>query len=328
MIDVTTGLLIRCWMLALLYGSLFMTEGIAQQRLPPHTKSGFVVTVDGARIHYFEAGPEAKSSKGSGYLRIEKPERQKHPTILFIPGWMTPAWIWEYQVAYFARNYRVVAMDPRSHGDSSKPADGHHPSARARDIKALADRLKLAPVVLVASSISVMDVASYVAQFGTDTVAGLVLVNGIAGREYDLETIRNLLNYANSFQMDRRSGAERFVRNMYKKPHSEAYIQRMIRATLKTPTDSALALFLGSLASDNRPALAKIDKPTLIVVARVDSWMPFYEDLQKRIRGSRLEVFENGGHALFVDEAAQFNSMLERFIGSTWAACCNELSLG
>ncbi len=316
MIGVIAGLLIRCWLLVILYGSVFLTEGIAQQKLPRNTKSGFVVTLDGARIHYFEAGPEAKSAKGPGYLRIEKPGKQKRPAILFIPGWMTPAWIWEYQVAYFARNYRVVAMDPRSQGDSSKPADGHHPAARARDVKALADRLELAPVVLVASSISVTDVASYVDQFGTDTVAGLVLVNGIAGREYDLETIRNLLNYANSFQMDRRSGAERFVRNMYKKPTSEAYIHRMIRATLKTPTDSALALFLGSLASDNRPALAKIDRPTLIVVARVDSWMPFYEDLQKRIRGSRMEVFENAGHALFVDEAAQFNSMLEKFVRS------------
>ena len=31
--------------------------------------------------------------------------------------------------------------------------------------------------------------------------------------------------------------------------------------------------------------------------------MPFYEDLQKRIRGARMEVFEDAGPALFVDEA-------------------------
>ena len=248
------------------------------------------------------------------------PGPKKHPTLLFIPGWMTPAWIWEYQIAHFARAYHVVAMDPRSQGNSSKPADGHHPAARARDVKALVDHLKLAPVVLVASSISVMDVASYVAQFGTDSVAGLVLVNGIAGREYDLDTMRNLLEYANSFQIDRRSVAERFVRGMYKKPQSEAYIKRMIRATLQTPTDSALAVFLGSLSSDNRAALAKIDKPTLIVVARVNSWMIFYEDLRKRIRGSRMEVFDEGAHALFVDEAPRFNSMLEQFVRSLVAA--------
>ena len=66
--------------------------------------------------------------------------------------------------------------------------------------------------------------------------------------------------------------------------------------------------------SDNRSALPKIDKPTLIIVARVPAWMSFYEDLQKGIRGARLEVFEDAGHALFVDEAPKFNMMLDDFL--------------
>ena len=82
------------------------------------------------------------------------------------------------------------------------------------------------------------------------------------------------------------------------------------------PTNSAVALVLGGVASDNRNALAKIDKPTLIVVALVRPWMQFYEDLQKRIRGARMEVFENAGHALFVDEAARFNTLLDGFLNS------------
>jgi pimeloyl-ACP methyl ester carboxylesterase len=36
--------------------------------------------------------------------------------------------------------------------------------------------------------------------------------------------------------------------------------------------------------------------------------------MQKQIRGSQLEVFEGAGHALFVDDADQFNSMLEEFL--------------
>ena len=310
------ALLIRFLITGLLCSALFFTNGLAQEKLPPHTKSGFVVTADGAKIHYFAARPIAIRSGERGRPRDETTERKKSPTLLFIPGWMTPAWIWEHQVAHFARNFQVVAMDPRSQGDSSKPADGHYPAARARDIKVLVDRLGLAPVVLVASSIAVTDVASYVAQFGTDSVAGLVLVNGIAGREYDLDTMRNLLQYANSIQTDRRNMAERFVRGLYKKPHSENYLKRMVGATLRTPTDAAMAVFLASLSSDNRSALAKIDKPTLIVVARVDSWMPFYEDLRKRIPGSQMKVFEGAGHALFVDEAPRFNSLLDEFVGS------------
>ena len=227
---------------------------------------------------------------------------------------MAPAWIWEHQIAHFAKNYRVVAMDPRSQGKSSKPLDGHYPAARARDIKALIDQLDLSPVVLVANSITVTEVVSYVDQFGTSSVAGLVLVNGIAGREYDKETIWGLLSYANAFQTDRRRAADRFVRGLYKKKHSEEYVMKMIDATLQMPTNSALAVFLGSLMSDNRSALPKIDKPTLIIVARVPAWMPLYEELQKGIRGARLEVFEDAGHALFVDEAPKFNMLVDDFL--------------
>ena len=109
---------------------------------------------------------------------------------------------------------RVVAMDPRSQGQSSKPSDGHHPAARARDIKSVVDQLELAPVVIVAATSAVTEVVSYVDQFGTGTLAGLVLVNGIAGRDYDHETLSGLLSYSNSFQLDRRKAADRFVRGL------------------------------------------------------------------------------------------------------------------
>ena len=284
----------------------------AQENRTPPFKSGFITTADNVRIHYLEAGTpnKRKATLGNrtGLIRT--------PTFLFVPGWMTPAWIWEHQIAHFAKHYRVVAMDPRSQGNSSKASDGHHPAARARDIKALVDNLDLSPVVLVANSITVTEVVSYVDQFGTDSLNALVLVNGIAGREYDKDTTWGLLSYANTFQTDRRKAADRFVRGLYKKKHSEEYLSRMIDATLKMPTNSAVAVFLGSLMSDNRSALSKIDRPTLIVVARVPAWMSLYEDLQKGIRGSRLEVFEDAGHALFVDEAPKFNKVLEDFLSS------------
>jgi len=302
-------------LLAACCGAAALVPCAAQTYLPAGTKSGFVTTLDGARIHYLEAGPAATARRGPTRAGAGRGGgARKRPSILFVPGWMAPGWIWERQLAHFARDYRVVAIDPRSQGESSKPTEGHHPAARARDIKRVVDRLALAPVVLVASTIAVSEAASYVAQFGTDTLAGLVLVNGIAGRDYDAETLQGLLAYADSFQTDRRAGAERFVRGWYKKPPGEPYVRRMIRATLRMPTNSALAVFLGSLTADHRPALARIDRPTLIVVARTPAWMSFYEDLQRRIRGSRMEVFDGAGHALFVEEAARFNSLLDSFL--------------
>lgn len=118
-----------------------------------------------SRIHYLEAG--------------------KGPAILFVQGWVIPGWIWEKQIAHFAKRHRVVAMDPRSTGESSQTAEGLYPAAQARDIQAVVDQLKLAPVVLVGLSMGANYLAAYVDQFGTDTLARLVFVDGWAGRDYD-----------------------------------------------------------------------------------------------------------------------------------------------
>ena len=70
-------------------------------------KSGFIKTSDGIRIHYVEAG--------------------KGDPIVFIPGWRMPAWIWQKQIDGLSNKYRVIAVDPRSQGESDKPNYGHLP---------------------------------------------------------------------------------------------------------------------------------------------------------------------------------------------------------
>ena len=162
----------------------------------------------------------------------------------------------------------------------------------------------------------VTEIASYVDQFGTADLAGLVLVDGIAGSDYDPVHTPGFLQFATSFQRDRQKATDGFVRFMYMNPAvkaDEAYLQRVIQASLGTPTNTGAALFLGMITTDNRPALAKIDKPTLIVVAR-SPWLPLYEDLHKRIAGSRFAVMDNVGHALFVDDPERFNALMEEFL--------------
>jgi pimeloyl-ACP methyl ester carboxylesterase len=36
--------------------------------------------------------------------------------------------------------------------------------------------------------------------------------------------------------------------------------------------------------------------------------------MQSKIKGSKLEVFEGDGHALFVDDADKFNALVEDFL--------------
>ncbi len=259
-------------------------------------RSRFVSLPDGVRIRCLEDG------KGRG------------PTLLFVPGWMMTAEIWELQMARFAPTHHVVAIDPRAQGQSSKTTEGLYPAARARDLKHVVDQLQLAPVVLVGWSMGASEVALFVDQFGTKDVAGIVLVDALLGGDPDPDRVLAVVQWLGEVQADRAKATAEFVRSMFKRPHPDAYLSKVTREALATPTSAAVALFVGSIASSTGAALGKIDKPTLIVYASSAVSNPAYEQMQRRIAGSRLERFESAGHALFVDEPDRFNALLDEFL--------------
>jgi len=139
----------------------------------PEAKGGFFRTTDGVRLHYLEAG--------------------RGPGILFEPGWTMPAWIWDAQLRHFAEHYHVVALDPRSQGDSDKRSDGNYPERRAQDIKELVRNLKLSPVVLVGWSLGVNELLTYAEQFGGSQVRAYVLVDGFVTDKQDPKFIASVL---------------------------------------------------------------------------------------------------------------------------------------
>jgi non-heme chloroperoxidase len=290
----------------------------------PGERSGFVTTSDGVKIHYIEAGRLATTPSaqiGNPMPKnavIKKGEiglsaAHQFPSILFVPGWTMPAWIWQSQIDYFAHDYRVVAMDPRAQGQSSQTNDGLYPAARARDIKAVVDQLHLAPVVIVAWSMAVVETMAYVDQFGTGDLAGLILVDNDAGgrgtgdADQDFGILKGVLE-------DRQKALDGFMRNLnLKKPHPEEYINRLEKASLQVPTNSAVALLVGYYVADYRPLLPKIDKPAVVCAAN-SGYMGTIVAMQKNIPNSKLEVFEGDGHALFVDDPDKFNALVEDFL--------------
>lgn len=272
--------------------SLFAGIAYGKSPLKMQYKSGFLKTPDGVSLHYIEAG--------------------RGPAILFVPGWMMPAEIWEPQLAHFSATHRVVAFDPRGSGRSTHTAEGLYPAARARDIKAMIDQLKLSPVVLVGWSMGVKVLAAYADHFGTGGVDGFVLVDGNAGYDYDPAVIMKwVMDLVVGLQQDRVGWTTEFVRGMYLTPQSDEYIKSVVDATLLTPTNSAITLIAANGASDFRPALQKIDKPTLIITG---STSKEFEDMHRRIPESQIEVFQGAGHAVFVDAADRFNTRLDEFL--------------
>ncbi len=260
------------------------------------TNSGFFKTSDGIRIHYLEAG--------SG-----RP-------IVFIPGWTMPAWIWQKQIDEFSKKYHVIAVDPRSQGESDKPTYGHLPETRARDYKELVDHLSLKQPVLVGWSMACGELAKYAEQFGGDNVGGFVLVDGFLADKASPEMVSAISGWMNQLQQDRHEQAVGFVRSMFKKPQTEQYLKSVTDASIEVPADTAVVLIYNMIAvKDFSAGLSKMNKPVLFAY-QPDSQQS--ADFLKSKLGDKvqLERFEGDGHALFVDEPDKFNRMLEKFVQS------------
>lgn len=256
-------------------------------------KDGSFITSDGVKLHYLESGAG--------------------PTILFVPGWTMPAEIWQPQIDHFSSNYHVVAVDPRSQGASDKPAEGNYPGRRAQDYKELIDHLGGAPVVMVGWSLAVHEALTFVEMFGTNQLSGLILVDMSPYTPSTQEERDRRYTMLHNFQADRKQFAATFVRGMYHKPQTEPYLESVTAASLKTPTNSAVAMLAEfAVKNDLQLVLPKLNIPVLAVMT--ENNRPGAELIRSSVPGAQAEVFEDAGHCLFVDDADRFNTVLDTFL--------------
>lgn len=261
-------------------------------------KSRHFVTSDGVKLHYLEAG--------SG------------PTLVFVPGWTMPAWIWEPQLRYFSATHRVVTLDPRGQGSSDKPTQGYHATRRGGDICELLDQLGGEPAVVVGWSLGVQEVLVGAHEFGTKRIRAIVLVDHpvLLDPEFALALVGERMR---SLQMDREAWTRGFVKDILRKPPSDAYVEALTQASLSTPTNAAAIMmanlyFLGP--SDLGPMLNALDRPALFVYSSLDWAVAAAEDVRKRWPKVPVKVIDEPSHVLFVAKAQEFNHVLEHFLAS------------
>lgn len=279
---VTAGLaaLALCWLLA--------TPAAAAS-----AQSRFFTASDGTRLHYLEAGPAGGE------------------TIVFVPGWTMPAWIWQPQIDALSDRFHVIAFDPRGQGQSQIAATGYEPDRRGRDIEDLIENLAEArPVLLVGWSLGVLDSLSYLAQCGDARLAGLVLVDNSIGE--DPPPVPSPPRPRGP-KPPREAARAAFVKGMFHHQQSPDYLARLTRASLQLPEPQSKALL-----SYDRPrgywkdAVYSTKKPILYVVR--PRWQGQAASLTAKAPNAEAVLFEQAGHALFVDEPQRFNAVLTDFI--------------
>jgi non-heme chloroperoxidase len=231
-------------------------------------------------------------------------------TIVFIPGWSMPAEIWRPQLEALGERYRVIAMDPRAQGESHAAPAGYTAERRATDIKEVLE--PLANVLLVGWSLGAIESLQYVYMFGEDKLAGLVLVDSSVGEEPAppasgafLQALRN----------DREKALGDFVRAIFKSSRPESEVRSLVNAAQRLSVEDSIELLSYPFPRTHwRDIVRRIRTLLLYVVT------PQFEEqarnLQKNRPSTRVAIFREAGHALFVDEPERFNSLIEGFARS------------
>jgi non-heme chloroperoxidase len=242
------------------------------------------------------------------------------PALVLIPGWRMTASIWKGQIEAFSKTRRVIAIDPRSQGDSTKVAEGITPEQRARDLDAVLKELHLTSVVLLGWSQGVQDVAAYVQAYGTASLKGVVLVDtavstGAAGITADAAAAADQLRMLSIYTRAPKAFSEGMMRAIIKRPLSEAELSRLVVDSLKTPTAIGAAMLVADLYGvDRTPALAKLDRPTLVIASAASDELEAQRAMVGRLPKGKLEVIADSAHAVFIDQPSRFNAILQVFL--------------
>jgi len=240
--------------------------------------------------------------------------------LVFVPGWSAGADIWTDQIERFAADRQVIAFDPRSQGESTKTTSGNTPEQRAVDLHTLLTTEHVQHPVLVGWSQAAQDVAAYVARYGSQDLAGIVLVDaavsdgakGIASRPDDAAT--QFARFA-TYVSDQRAYLQGMFGAIISKPQPAGTVERAIATAMKTPPSVGIAMLVADMfGRDRTAALVKMDCPVLIIAAASSSELARQKNEAKVITNARFVEIPDSAHAVFLDQPERFATELADFL--------------
>ena len=270
------------------------------------TKNNFFTTSDGAHI-YFE-------DRGNGL------------PIVMLPGFLCTTKFFEKNAEVLSEKFRVITMDPRGQGYSSKTASGNTIKRHAQDIKELIDHLGLDNVVLLGWSLASSVVVQYAADYQQYHLNGLVTMDGslypASSEEWNHHRARDfdIDNWFDTYLPLYYNPAvfyQKFIARISNADGMDGEMRKMVEEECKkTMPWSALELHYDFVHTDNVKNLSKITVPYASFGAASKAYgFEMAEMYAKRVQGySEVDEFYESGHLMFIYEAEKFNRCLEKFI--------------
>ena len=234
-------------------------------------------------------------------------EGEGSETIIFIHGLGEFLESWEYQIEFFSRGYKIVALDLRGHGKSGVPKKKIEIVDFAEDVKGLMDHLGIKKAHFCGLSMGALVIFEVYKKY-PDYFLSMILV--AARHQFPpaqtaaLEGMSMEIIGAEVATFALASSAPESLREEVAKmvagTRKDVYLQSAEATSMLNYTD----------------LLPKIKVPTLIIVGDLDIVTPVNsaETLNKDIHGSILQIIRGVGHLPNRENPEKFNNILKEFL--------------
>ncbi len=260
----------------------------------------------------------------SDELTLSYVEHGTGKPVIFIPGWTYTTRVFSRNLPAIAEHYRVLAYDPRSHGDSSVTADGNNYDRHGADLYEFITRLGIENCIIAGWSMGVSAAYSYFEKHGTGNVRGFISIdeppkimkeNGAdwgEGEESELQAGLGMITEYGHLKF-----FEHYLHHCYVGTPGSEFVQEMVSEAAKTPEPVACELIRTSFGLDYREVARRIDKeiPVLQVV-REDWKQAAGKWINEHQPNARTGVMP--AHLSFHEFADDFNKLVLDFCNSCY----------
>ncbi|MBQ6395431.1 MAG: alpha/beta hydrolase [Atopobiaceae bacterium] len=269
------------------------------------TESKFITVAENVQIHVWDVGAEDA------------------PALVFIPGLTFSGEVFKHQLEYFKDDYRVILVDPRGQGLSTKCPMGNDYQTHGADLIKVVEALGIEKPTLIGWSCGNLEAWSYMEQAGVDSVAGCVAVDMSplphnedpkAWTEGSPEELSEVMCKVLISPEASRAFWDEYLREvMWVGPISDDDYDYFMDMGARTPYWIAHELFGDAILSDYRAIAQEASKriPTLMFIAEhwADIAEPWFNGLCPD-----TPTYVMGGHLMAAQFPEQFNARLGEFL--------------
>jgi pimeloyl-ACP methyl ester carboxylesterase len=290
-------------MIGLAIAQTLLSMFVLQAGATPAAYADRFVTVNGLRIHYLDWGNAAK------------------PPMILIHGIARHAHTFDHIAPHFARDYHVLAIDMRGHGDSSwDPKGDYLVEDHVKDLEGLVKQLKLTHITMLGNSTGGRVVQVF-AGTHPDLVAKLVVEDVGPQRPEDIASgfARRVQQEANGWASE-----EDLVQQLLKENRgvAETWVRNYAHFGIKPRGDGRFVwkrdpnLVKGFVPTDLWASVRRIVSPTIYILGGKSTIVPVdtQQELKKALRDCEIVTMPGLGHYPDVEDPSGFLAIADRFL--------------